>query len=45
MLKMWEDLGKKSWSGEEVITKEDLNFTALFKTLEICVKTNDWEHL
>ncbi|KFY94561.1 hypothetical protein V500_03158 [Pseudogymnoascus sp. VKM F-4518 (FW-2643)] len=42
MLKMWEDLGAKSWSGEKVVTKEDLGITQPLTSLEAWFKAADW---
>lgn len=42
MLKMWEELGEKSWGGEEVLTKEDLGIVDRFETLEKWMEKTDW---
>jgi hypothetical protein len=41
MMQMWGDLGDNSWSGEEILTKEDLGITQLTST-EAWFKTADW---
>ena len=43
MLKYWEEFGDKSWSGEELVTKEDLGIEFPFITIKQAFGTFDWE--
>lgn len=43
MLKYWEEFGNKSWSGEKLITKEDLGIEFPFVTIKQAFGTFDWE--
>ena len=42
MLKMWEELGERSWSGEDAVTREDLGIVDGLETLEEWMKEADW---
>lgn len=42
MLKFWEEAKEKSWSGEEVITKEDLGLEFPWVTIKQAFGTFDW---
>ncbi|PVH78512.1 NmrA-like family protein-like protein [Cadophora sp. DSE1049] len=43
MLKYWEEFGDKSWSGEELVTKEDLGIEFPFVTIKQAFGTFDWD--
>ncbi|KAH7317885.1 hypothetical protein BKA65DRAFT_609516 [Rhexocercosporidium sp. MPI-PUGE-AT-0058] len=43
MLKYWEEFGNKGWSGEEVVTKEDLALDFPFVTIKQAFGTFHWE--
>lgn len=42
MMQMWRDLGDKSWSGEDVLTKDDLGITQPLTNTEAWFKSADW---
>ncbi|KAG4434744.1 hypothetical protein IFR05_009770 [Cadophora sp. M221] len=43
MLVYWEEFGDKGWSGEELVTKEDLGLDFPFVTIKQAFGTFDWE--
>jgi hypothetical protein len=45
MLKFWEEFQGKCWTGEEVITKEDLGMTAPLVDIKKALGTFDWSDL
>ena len=43
MMQLWEEVGEKSWSGESVLTKEDLGIqNEKFVGIEETFKSMDW---
>jgi len=42
MMEFWGEYGAKSWSGEELITKEDLGVTEKLVTSEEALASYDW---
>jgi len=43
MMKLWEEVGDRSWSGEDVLTKEDLGIEGKkFASIEETFKEMDW---
>ncbi len=45
MLKYWEEVGERSWSGEEVVTKEDLGIMEPLVGVKDALKSFDWSDL
>ncbi len=42
MMEFWGEYGDKSWSGEEVLTKEDLGVDEKLATVEDAFASFDW---
>jgi hypothetical protein len=45
MMQFWEDAKDKSWSGEDVLTKEDLGIKEKFVGIHEAFQSTDWSFL
>jgi hypothetical protein len=45
MLKFWEEFQGKSWTGEEVLMKEDLGMTAPLVDIKKALGKFDWSDI